>query len=155
MRLYTEPAVAECVRMHESVTRPHDRDRQFLVMLEAYRASGGLAPIAEVELQLRRRYEQPVRQLADWMARGELICFEWQLRRWIPWFQFSRPDLGLWPQLKLVLAELRPVYDAWEMGAWFATPSPWLAGRLPVDALTHDLKEVVHAARADHFVVNG
>ena len=152
---YTESPVRECVRPLAADTQPHDRDRQFLVMLEAYRGRGGLAPIAEVTLQLQPRYAQPTLQLAQWMARGELICFEWQARRWIPWFQFSRPDMALRPQLMAVLAQLRPIYDTWEMGVWFATPNPWLAGRLPVDALMPDISEVVHAARADHFVVNG
>ena len=155
MMLYMETPVRESIQTLAPDTRLQDRDRQFLLMLEAYRGSGGLAPIAEVTLQLQRRCVQPALQLADWMARGELICIEWQARRWIPWFQFSRPDLALRPQLKAVLAELRPVYDAWEVGVWFATPNPWLSGRLPVDALVGDLAEVLHAARADHFVVNG
>ncbi|MEO6625395.1 MAG: hypothetical protein ABIN37_11255 [Burkholderiaceae bacterium] len=133
-----------------------ERDREFLLMLEAYRGSGGLAPIAEVSLQLQRHHwAQSARVLAQWMARGELICFEWQARRWIPWFQFSRADMAPRAQLAPVLAELRTAYDPWEMGLWFVTPNPWLAGRVPVDALFTDMSEVLHAARADRFVVNG
>ena len=137
---------------HDAV---HARNEQFVLMLEAFRRTGGLAPIAEVTLQLQRQMAGNALVLADWIARGSLICFEWQSRRWIPWFQFNRFDMAPHTQLLPVLAELEAVYDAWEMGVWFATPNPWLAGRLPVDALGLDVSEVLHAARADRFIANG
>ena len=133
----------------------HARNEQFVLMLEAYRRTGGLAPIREVTLHLQRQSEHTALVLADWIARGDLICFEWQARRWIPWFQFNRYELAPHPQLRPVLAELGAVYDAWEMGVRFATPNPWLADRLPVDALGLDVSEVLHAARADRFIANG
>ena len=156
----TLPAVTAVRRLMPGLPPPnhdssHARNEQFVLMLEAFRRTGGLAPIAEVTLQLQRQSAGNALVLAGWIARGDLICFEWQGRRWIPWFQFSRVDMAPHPQLLPVLAELGSVYDAWEMGIWFATPNPWLADRTPVDALGLDVTDVLHAARADSFIANG
>jgi len=132
-----------------------ERDELFVLMLDAFRRTGGLAPIAEVTLQLQRQSARNGLVLAEWIARGDLICFEWQARRWIPWFQFNRHDMAPHPQLSPVLEELGALYDAWEMAVWFATPNPWLAGSLPVNALGLGVSEVLHAARADRFIANG
>ena len=133
----------------------HTRDEQFVSMLEAYRSTGGLAPIGEVTLHLQRHSGRTALVLGEWIARGDVICFQWQGRRWIPWFQLDRQQMAPYPQLKPTLAELGAVYDAWEMGIWFATQNPWLASRMPVNVFGVDPSEVWHAARADRFIANG
>ncbi len=130
-------------------------DQQFMLMLDAFRSTGGVATAEEVALLLQRHLAHHDNALAKWIAERDVICFDWQGRRWIPWFQFNRHSLHPHRQLRQVLAELNAVYDPWELGNWFATPNPWLADCLPVSLLVADLPGVLHAARADRFIANG
>lgn len=144
---------------HRCLARPDfrvgDVDHRFINMLDGYRESGGLARAEEV-LALFRRCDGPdVAVLARWIARRELICFEWQQQTWIPLFQIDRVHLCPDARLKAVFTELNRVYDQWEMGNWFALPNPWLAERTPVEAFPCDPCAVLDAARADRFVVAG
>jgi len=113
-------------------------DDQFVAMLNAYRGSGGL----------------DADTLANWIAEREVIGFEWQSRTWLPIFQFNRFDMTRPPALGQVLAELIPVYDPWKLANWFAQPNPWLADRVPADALEQDPSAVLEAVRADRFIAN-
>jgi len=138
--------------VHESPRPPY---QQFVRMRDAFYVTGGLAPTDEVLVQLQTRHRHASELLAQWIDERQVICFEWQLRDWIPWFQFNRHSMAPHPQLQPVFTELNAVYDAWELGHWFATPNPWLASQLPVVALMTDLPAVLHAARADRFIANG
>lgn len=146
------PTRARPVPVHEACL---SADRQFMQMLEAFRSTGGVAPVEEVGQLLQRHLAHHDNALLEWIAQRDVICFEWQDRRWIPWFQFNRHSLQPHRQLRPVLAELNAVYDPWELGNWFAMPNPWLADCLPVDLLVADLPGVLLAARADRFIANG
>ena len=149
-------AVAGAVARHACQCAGHDTlDRQFVAMLDGYRSSGGLGCARELQEALTRKNgssKSSVALLNGWIARREVICFEWQGSTWFPWFQFDATNMSLRPQLDAVLQELNTVYDPWEVGCWFARPNPWLADRAPVDALMHCLPEVLHAARAERFI---
>ena len=129
-------------------------DGQFVAMLNAYRGSGGLAREENLLALSSRRFGLDADTLANWIAERQVIGFEWQSRTWLPIFQFNLFDMTLPPALGQVLAELIPVYDPWELANWFAQPNPWLADRVPADALEHDPSAVLQAARADRFIAN-
>ena len=130
-------------------------DHQFVAMLNAYRASGGLGRIQEILKMLKRHDESPALTLARWILKRKVVFFEWRSDTWLPWFQFRTENMELQPELALVLATLTPVFDPWEMANWFAMPNAWLLNCPPVDSLQADLPVVLRAARADRFVAGG
>ena len=135
----------------------HGADAQFVAMLDAYRESGGLCRARELQEVMARSTGvggPEAAALDGWIMQREVICFDWQASAWLPWFQFNRPGMAPHPQLRPVLQELNAVYDRWEIGCWFARPNPWLAGRMPVDALLAQLPEVLQAARAERFIAH-
>lgn len=131
------------------------QDHQFVALLNSYRDSGGLARAPEVVALLNRRGGTDLPTLASWIVEREVICLEWQSQAWLPWFQFNRLDMTPQPGLGLVLAELSPVFDTWELASWFAQPNAWLGDRTPVDMLGLDLQAVLNASRADRFIAKG
>ena len=130
-------------------------DHQFIAMLNAYRASGGLGRIQEILRMLKSHDETAALTLARWILKKKVICFEWRLNTWLPWFQFRPVDMAPRPELASVLAELAPVFDRWEMANWFAQPNHWLANCPPVDSINGNPPAVLQAARADRFVAGG
>ena len=130
-------------------------DRQFIHMMDMFRPTGGLAPIAEVRHWLQDDKDLPGRSLDAWIRSRAVICIDWQSRRWLPWFQFNRKTLAPHTQLRCVLHALDQVHQPWEAACWFAQPNPWLGGRSPVHCLLSDLPGVLHAARADSVIANG
>ena len=128
---------------------------QFITMLNSYQATGGVACVEELVELFKRRGGPSVDVLATWIERRQVICFEWRLGIWLPWFQFHCVDLVPHPQLSPIFAELTSVFDAWEIANWFARHNPRLAGRTPVGTLVADLPAVLNAARADRFIANG
>jgi len=132
-------------------TRNIDVDYQFIAMLDSYRPSGGLARAQEVAALSERHGGPDVATLTNWIAKREVICFDWQSHTWFPLFQFNPFDMTRHQGLGTLFAELATVYDAWELANWFAQPNPWLANRVPADTFLSDLGAVLHAARADRF----
>ncbi|MBC7704009.1 MAG: hypothetical protein H7274_08735 [Rhodoferax sp.] len=130
-------------------------NQQFITMLNSYHATGGMARIEEVVELFESRRGPSSNVLSAWIQRRQVICFEWRLDTWLPWFQFHCTDLIPHPQLSAIFAELTSVFDPWEMASWFARPNPWLADRMPVGTLVEDLTAVLNAARADRFIANG
>ena len=124
-------------------------------MLNAYRASGGLARIQEILKMLKSHDSIPALTLARWIFMKKVICFEWRSITWLPWFQFRGADMAPQPELAPVLAELAPVFDPWETANWFAQPNSWLANCPPVDSINGNPPAVLQAARADRFVAGG
>jgi hypothetical protein len=125
-------------------------DDTFMLLLDAYRSSGGLARAPEVLAMCKHRPGVDVSTLARWLVKGSVISFDWQSKIWVPLFQFSRVDMGLQPGLNLVLAELGPYLSPWEMAVWFAQPHEHLAHAAPCDVLGTDPLAVLDAAWSDH-----
>jgi hypothetical protein len=130
-------------------------DRQFLAMERAFLAHGGLASGNEMVQRLRRHVDQPLSALARWIVRRSIVRFEWQGNTLIPLFQFDVADMSVRATTAKVLSELVAVFDDWDLALWFAQPNSWLHDVAPIEAFDSDPLEVVHAARADHFVARG
>jgi hypothetical protein len=123
-------------------------DQQFIALLDAYRDSGGLARAPEVVQLFKRRCGCDITPLASWIANRKVICFEWQSESWLPLFQFNPLDMTLKAGLSLILAELKPNRDTWQVAHWFAQPNSRLGHRSPADRLGGDPAAVLDAARA-------
>jgi hypothetical protein len=132
--------------------RSATRDAQFVDMLRAFRRSGGLAREAEI-LDRSQACESPGWRMES--VGGALVCFEWEHRYWLPWFQFDPADMTLRPGPARVIAELAPIFDGWDLAMWFARPNLWIANARPVDLIDDCLASVLGAARADRFVAAG
>lgn len=142
------------------VARPERADRvlcdhQFVEMLNGYRHSGGLARAEELVAMVQCRAAGDVSSVARWIVDRSVICFDWQAQLWIPLFQFEGPRMTLGPHLGAVFAELRGVFDPWELARWFALPNESLGGRSPVDVLRRRPADVIAAARTDRFIADG
>ena len=130
-------------------------DRQFIHMMEMFRPTGGLAPIAEVRYWLQDGTGPSEQPLDRWIQSRAVICIGWQSQQWLPWFQFSRKTRAPHVQLRCLLDELGQVHQPWETARWFAQANPWLGDRPPVQCLLSDLPGVLHAACADSVIANG
>ena len=128
---------------------------QHIMMVDAYRRTGGLVSGAEVELLLRRHATQPLSLLARWIVTRRLVSYPWQSDILVPLFQFDRRDMSLRPETVQVVAELADTFDDWELAAWFAQPNSWLQDAAPVEVIDVDQPAVLQAARADRFVARG
>ena len=130
-------------------------DQQFVQMLDIFRPSGGLASIPELRHALQAVGGAQHNALDGWIRARSVICFEWQTRSWLPWFQFNRKTLVPHAPLQRVLAELNAVHEPWDVACWFAQANPSLQGHAPVDCLLSDLRGVLHAACVDSVIANG
>ena len=124
-------------------------------MLASFRGCGGLARSDEALAWLDGEVEQGLSTLARWIALRQVVSFEWQAQTWLPLFQFDRRDMTIHPELALIMAELRGVFDAWELAHWFARPNSTLEGLTPAEALRDDPAAVLQAARTDRFAIEG
>lgn len=136
---------------------PAGSDRLFLVLLDAYRPSGGLARAAEVVTALERRRGLDADLLARWRAERRVVCFDWQSLTWLPRFQFEFVPAGPLPApvLAAVLSELGTAGDGWAVALWFVRPHAALDGRAPVEVIGDAHAAVLHAARGDRFAAEG
>ena len=145
----------------DAANRPHrwtsdiQADHQFIAMLNAYRASGGLGRISDILQMLQRHDASATLTLARWILKRQVIFFEWRSITWLPWFQFRPGVTTPQPELAPVFAELAPVFDPWEMAIWFAQPNSWLAKCRPADSSQRDPIAVLLAAQADRFLAGG
>jgi hypothetical protein len=129
--------------------------RQFLAMERAFSVHGGMASGEEVARQLRQRCDQPISMLARWIVSRTVVSVAWRAETLLPMFQFDRRDMSLRVPVVQAIAELRDVFDDWELALWFVQPSAWLKDSSPVDFLAQDGAAILQAARADRFVARG
>lgn len=130
-------------------------DNEFIAMLNAFRDSGGLSRAEDVVRRFSDESGADMATLRGWIERRQVIGFDWEMQTWLPLFQFDRFSMTPRPELGLVFAELKAVYDPWDLAHWFARPNSSLGGRRPVDTIARDMAAVRHAARADRFVALG
>jgi hypothetical protein len=116
---------------------------------------GGVLTGDDLALALRSSIDQPVSRVAQWIAQRRVVNFVWQAQLLLPTFQFEPVSMRPRSTVGDVIAELADVYDDWDIAAWFARPNAWLADEAPARLIATDPCEVVRAARADRFVVNG
>ena len=121
--------------------------RGFISMLEAYRATGGLAPGNFLCQALQEHQRGDFNHLASLIVDRRIFALDWRGDSWIPMFQFNVEDLSCKPAPAQVRAELEGLASGWTIAAWFAQPNPLLEGRRPVNLIEADLPHVLHAAR--------
>jgi len=136
-------------------TEEHPQNGQFVTMLNAFRASGGLAREQEVTAQIRKHKASDFSPLVGWLLKRQICSFKWQSKLWIPMFQFNPASVTLRAGLSAVLSELATIYDDWETATWFAQSNPWLADCAPADVLAAAPSQVLNAARVERFVQAG
>ena len=129
-------------------------DSQFIQMLNGYRDSGGLAKLQELATLNANGSLVDMPSLAGLIGHRELICFEWQALVWLPLFQFDLATMQPHQGLRRIVRELSCICDPWDLARWFVQPNPWLAERLPADALGCDCDAVFDAARAHRFIAS-
>lgn len=130
-------------------------DEQYLDMSRFYRRQGGLASADEVTWRMARHWDQPISVLDGWIVRREVVNIVWRFRTLVPMFQFTPGDMRIRPVVGSLLAELRGVFDDWEIADWLMQPNAWLQDERPLNLLAVDGAAVVGAARADRFIVRG
>jgi hypothetical protein len=128
-------------------------DQQFMDMLKAYRPSGGLLRAPDMAARCKPNGGTDVRTLADWIIHRKVVSFEWLSRIWLPVFQFHRYDMTRQSGLDEVMLELVGVYDDWQIASWFSSPNHALGLATPADTLANAAQDVVHAARAERFLL--
>ena len=147
----TGTAVATASKLaNESSRKRTSQDTEFLGLLEAYRASGGLATGAEIAA---RRPQDGLSQLARAIAMRDVIALEWRGQRWLPYFQFKAGDIAVREPVRTVCDELTAVLDDWALVRWFAEPNVLLNGAAPLAVLNTDHRYAHNAARALRFAL--
>jgi hypothetical protein len=148
-------SAAHALPAHDKPMDDRRGDRQFVAMLAAYRATGGVARGDDLALVLEHRQQGDFVSLARRIVAGDIFSFSWSGTCWVPMFQLEPRDLTLKRGPRQVLAELGDVLDGWSLAVWFAWPNAWLNGSTPVELIDSHPADVVQAARADRFVATG
>lgn len=123
-------------------------------VLRRYQQHHGLAGGDEVAARLRGHVAQPISTLARWIVGREVVVLPGHTVL-LPLFQFDFDAGRVSPAVGAVLAELRPVFDDWDLVSWFATPNALLDAALPMQCLDGDPAALIEAARIDRFIAAG
>lgn len=123
-------------------------DAHFIALLNAYRASGGLADGAEIAA---REPSTGLSALARAITSRTVVSVDWAGQRWLPVFQFEPGDLAVRPSVHVLIDELSDVLDDWELADWFVEPNAWLRGGSPLQLVDTDFAQVHDTARALRF----
>lgn len=124
-------------------------------MVRVFQSTGGIVSGDELSSLLRERVVQPISAIARSIVHRKVVNFPWHGVTLLPLFQFDLTTIAVRCNAALIISELSPAFDDWELAAWFAQPNSWLHGRTPVALLDTDLPAVLDAARADRFVAMG
>lgn len=127
---------------------PAGSDAHFIALLNAYRASGGLATGSEIAV---RQPFTGLSTLGRAITARTVISLDWAGQRWLPLFQFEPGDLAVRPPVRALIDELSDVLDDWELADWFVEPHASLRGTPPLQRVDDDFAVVHDAARALRF----
>ncbi len=125
-----------------------DSDAHFIALLNAYRASGGLADGSEIAA---RQPLSGLSALGRAITARTVVSLDWAGQRWLPIFQFEPGDLTVRPPVRVLIEELSDVLDDWELADWFVEPNAWLGGAPPLRLVDTDFDRVHDTARALRF----
>ena len=120
----------------------------FIALLEAFRATGGVAPAHVLECLLGERTVSGVMSLPALIFAGEIFGFPWRGRLWMPMFQFAPDDLTVRPGPRRVRQMLPSSWTEWALASWFAAPNHLLDDQRPADVLESNLVATMGAARS-------
>lgn len=123
-------------------------DAHFIALLNAYRATGGLATGPEIAA---RQPSTGLSTLGRAITARTVISLDWGGQRWLPLFQFEPGDLAVRLPVRALIAELSDVLDDWELADWFVEPNDWLRGAAPLQCVDADFDRVYDTARALRF----
>lgn len=123
-------------------------DAHFIALLNAYRASGGLAAGPEITA---RQPSTGLSTLGRAITSRTVISLDWNGQRWLPLFQFEPGDLAVRAPVRALIDELSDVLDDWELADWFVEPNAWLHGAAPLPCVDTDFARVHDTARALRF----
>lgn len=137
------------VREHHGPPPRGPCDAEFVALRDAYRSHGGIERGDDLARWLDSRDCGNFIGLARWIVAGEVFSFAWNDTFWIPMFQFDLATLALRPGARLVLAELAPLLDGWDLVQWFVRPHEALGRRRPLDLFESHLPAVLAVARTD------
>ena len=140
-------------RLHASAdprafNRQARRDEDFLSLLEAYRATGGLARGAEIA---GRPSSAGFLSLAKDIATRRALSFVWRDEIWLPVFQFEAGRQTIRRDVQLIVEELAGILSDWELTHWFVEPNVWLDDDHPLTHISSAFDRVHDAARAFRF----
>lgn len=143
------------------VDHPHpsaatdETDRLFIGLLSAYRSRGGLQRLPGLNVSRGKCWDPDVLDaLPLRIAARQALGIHWNDEVWVPAFQFDSSG-AVTSAVAAVLSELVPSHDAWELAAWFVTPTTWLRDRCPADLIETAPAGVLEAARVDRYIATG
>jgi hypothetical protein len=116
-------------------------------VVQAYRASGGVATSHEIVELLRGVESQPASVLAKWIVARRAVTFQCGSQLVLPRFQFDFVDCRVRPEVLAVMAALSHHRDEIEIALWFVQPNTRLDGQMPADVVGLDPSAVQNAAK--------
>lgn len=126
-------------------------DRRFIDLLSRLKPHGGL--LSDDEFRDAHEVGGAGFSLCAGLWRRELLALDWRHRLWLPLFQFRGPGGSLSAPVAAVVNEWYPLLQGFDLLDWFLEPNAWLRDRCPIDLIDAEPVELVHAARADRFVI--
>lgn len=129
-------------------------EERFVAIAAVFGRNGGMATAEDANRMALLRSRRPS-ALAQQMSMRESIWLTGHGRIWLPLFQFDPHTMSIRPEVLAVTAELRHVFDEWDIASWFVEPNSWLGSRAPVAVIDEDPGEVLEIARADRFIAAG
>ncbi len=75
-----------------------------------------MARATEMMSWLRQRGAEEIATVARWIAKQEVVHFEWHTETWLPVFQFGADDLRPHATVHRSILELAPLMPPWELG---------------------------------------
>jgi len=98
---------------------------------------------------------QATSMVARWIVSRSVVTVMGPHGWMLPIFQFDQATATPKPSMAPVLAELRGVFADAELALWFVSSNDWLKGDRPAMVMDKNLPGVLHAARADRYLVRG
>jgi len=140
------PEVRSRTGLGNGVDRVMASAQGFIELLEAFRPTGGTAPLEVLGRLLDERHGGHAVSLDRLIDTGQVFGFPWRASLWVPMFQFAEGDLAPHAGAQRVRAELPSAWSAWTVASWFATANTRLDGRNPAATIDSNLDAVVQAA---------
>jgi hypothetical protein len=130
-------------------------DRRDDMLLEDYRALGGVMCADDLVLIARVLMPQPLSWVARSIVDRSILTFTWRSRVFVPRFQFGAHPLQVTSQVSGAMGELEAVYADNLLASWFVEPNCWLGQRRPCTEVSQRPELVLAAARGDRRLVSG
>ena len=138
-----------------STSRERVEEGRFVALAALFGRNGGMVTAEDANRMARLRSGRPASMPAYRISTRELIWLTGHGRIWLPFFQFDPHSMSIRDEVLAVTAELRHVFDEWDIASWFVERNSWLGNRAPVAVIHENPNEVLEIARADRFIAAG